>query len=68
MTFEDYVEQSETHIRMLDDRIENLYNEGRDDEANKLTEQWKTEVNQLDAFIAKTRKLSSPIMKKKINW
>lgn len=67
--YEDYVLEQETHISVLDDKIENLYNAGRDEEAKKLTITWKQEVQQLDKFIAEYRKkVSSKNMKKTKNW
>ena len=69
MTYTEYVEQSEAHIRMLDDRIEKLYDQGRDDDAKKLIDEWREANNKLDEYIKQNRKkVSSMNMKKNQNW
>lgn len=69
MTYTEYVEQAEQDIRYLDDKIERLYDEGRDEEALEYTKEWREANNKLDEYIAKHRKkVSSLNMKKNQNW
>lgn len=63
-----YVEQQESHIAMLDDKIENLFNAGREAEAKEVEAEWREENQQLDAFIKKHQIKMSSFKKNIKSW
>jgi hypothetical protein len=63
-----YVEQQESHIAMLDDKIENLFNAGREAEAKQAEAEWREENQQLDAFIKKHQIKMSSFKKNIKSW
>lgn len=55
MSRKEHILSAEAEIRMLDDKIEKLYNEGRDEEAKEYTKKWKEATIELDEYIALTK-------------